>query len=389
MVHLPPASVVRLLVTLALCFIQSVSAQIAGGETPAPSPLPETSSPTFTETCYVCGDANLVVDRSGTVSLGDDTFQCTDIEAFGLARLASPLFCDVLMLAAMETCSCAPRPAVTAAPTPAPAGGTTSSTLAPTITFAPTLAPSFSEPCYVCGDPDLFVDPTRTVTLGEDTFTCADVEEEFNGSQVFSPSECDLLAQLIFQDCRCMSLTQPTEAPVAAAPPKGSDEVQQTASSSSGPNSAIYALAALVLIPIGIGVYCFCWKRQRSKATGSKKDGLPALYTSDDVGVNTTQHKHPQAQPDIRTPRSSSSNEVDTRLHSRKTEQEAQASKRSRRISARDPPSSPSSSAPRSSQRPSAGVYMPSAKDQCRTVIGNAGEPIMVEAVPIPMNDRV
>jgi len=388
MVHLPPSVIRLLVVLLAPCFIQPVPAQIAGGETPAPSPLPETSSPTFTEICYVCGDANLAVNTSGTVSLGDDIFQCTDIQAFGLARLASPLFCDVLMLAAMETCGCAPRPTVTAAPAPAPAGGTTSSTLAPTITSPPTLAPSFSEPCYVCGHPDLFVDPTRTVTLGEDTFTCADVEEEFNGSQVFSPSECALLTQLIFQDCRCMSLTEPTEAPVAPESPKDSDEVQQTASSSSGPNSAIYALAALVLIPIGIGVYCFCWKRESSKSTGSKKDGFPASYSGDDV--NTTQHTHPQAQPDIRTTRSSSSNKVDTRQHSRKTKQEkAQASKRSRRISTRDPPSSPTSPSPRSSQRPSAGAYMPSTKDQCRTVIGNAGEPIMVEAVPIQMDDQV
>ena len=47
--------------------------------------------------------------------------------------------------------------------------------LSPAPTMAPSLAgstsfPTYSEPCYVCSDPELTVDPTLTVTIGEDTY---------------------------------------------------------------------------------------------------------------------------------------------------------------------------------------------------------------------------
>ena len=167
--------------------------------TPAPTTAPvstpseTTASPTFTDVCYVCGgDPSLAVDPSLDVAIGEDVFDCGVVELFGLTRLASPDFCQILELLVPTSCNCSPI----APPTPSPAGGATGGTSAPTFV---------SEPCDVCGDPDLFVDPTRTVMIGEDTFTCAEVEDNFQEPGLFTSDACALLVQLVMVQCGCMN----------------------------------------------------------------------------------------------------------------------------------------------------------------------------------------
>jgi len=365
---------------------------------PAQAPSP---APTFSEPCHVCGDPDLTVDPLLSVMLSNETFLCSDVELAAQANLFSPDECNLLQTLVPNQCNCG---------------------LSQTETAAPSPAPSYTEPCFVCGDPALMVDPTLAVDINDEVYTCADVEDAFQGTQIFSPLECDFLVSRVTESCNCRSsLSEPpvaspapvmpatTSSPARATPslrPPTLSPTDSPVSSNKPPSIIVYVLSALAVVSIGAGAL-FCWKRSTAAKNPSRKSG-PDLETSIDPSP-TDRHgpSKPHAGPsNLHTVQSRGGSSTfatasapsggggeekreddDTRSRSTRASIDPTgiASRHVRR------PSLPSPHrGPESSSRPSApfddGSYMPSAKDQCRSVAVNQREPVMVEAIPIDMD---
>jgi len=85
-------------------------------------------------------------------------------------------------------------------PTAAPA---TTGTGGPTTSPAPTTSsPTYSEECFLCGDPNLFVDPNLSFVLEGEEILCSDAELAAQNFLV-SPEECVVGTELVLANCNC------------------------------------------------------------------------------------------------------------------------------------------------------------------------------------------
>jgi len=184
------------------------------GITPVTSPKAareiETAFPTYTDVCYVCNnDPDLTVTSGLLVTVADVEFSCEIVEQIGLDRLAGGTFCQLLTTLVLRDCNCVPRGGLaTAAPSQSPT--------------VETPFPTASEPCYVCGDSSLSVQPTLTTMLGEDEFSCGDLEL-FGQLRLFGDDTCPLVTLLVTSDCGCTPNGR-TEAPAPVQAPSAMPE---------------------------------------------------------------------------------------------------------------------------------------------------------------------
>jgi len=273
--------------------------------TPVASPSEiETAFPTYTDICYVCNDEDLTVTPGLTTTIDDVEYSCELVEQFGLDRLAGGTFCQLLTLLVPKDCSCIPK-----------GGGGLG-------TVAPSSAPTYSEPCYVCGDPESRVDADLMVTIGEEDLLCGQVQLIFDDSQIFSPLECSLLSDLVADSCNCQGpetsipVTTPTtdsavSAPMAPAvtspttsstpppsPPTPRDlptaaapigSVVEKSSDSDGGGGALYGLAALALIPIIAGLIVYFRRTKPDKPNNLKSSANDGFSVSEEQ--NDTLHE--------------------------------------------------------------------------------------------------
>lgn len=378
-------------------FFTAVSAQV-------PSP-----APTFSEPCHVCGDPDLIVDPHRTVMLSNETFLCTDVEEIAQANQFSPDQCTLLQGVVPHQCNCGPPVSQTENPSEAQ-------------NDFPTQAPSYTEPCFVCGDPELMIDPWRAVEIFDEVYTCAEVEEAFQGTQIFSPLECDFVVSRVKESCNCRSplsepsapsptpampvaTTTPTPALPSLQPPTSSptdSPVEDVAESSvlSSESSVLSSGTLIFLYVLAVAVFLstvlLCWKR--SIVARSSRKGGPAGIPDLEAGIDTSpavqngggSYATTAASTTVSTAasrgRSEKNNEEDdSRLHSTRasTNSAAVASRQSR-----DPSPSSLRRGSRSSARSASGEgsYNPNVKDQCRSVRFSQREPVLVEAIPIDEN---
>jgi len=346
------------------------------------------------------------VDPSLDVAIGEEVFDCGTVELFGLGRLANPDFCQILELLVPTSCNCSRSP--NAPPTPSPAGGATGGTSAPTFV---------SEPCDVCGDPDLFVDPTRNVMIGEDTLPCGVVEDSFQEPGLFTPDACAIVVQLVAAQCGCMnpddSAAAPTLAPVANVPTVPTEPMPEDVNrSSSGDSSSFNAayLASLAVIPIvGIGLFVYFKQRKSKRAAGDAKQPVavsevnagssppvneeePDVFYPPPTAPAATRARRINEPPSTASASASASEED----YHRSTAEASASSGRSRGPGASYYSGKSDSGAAadlRASGRSDTGGYLPDTKDQCRSVaLGNRGEnappdTVIVEAVAVPDED--
>ena len=82
---------------------------------------------------------------------------------------------------------------------------------------SPTQSPTFTEPCYVCGEPTLFVDPSLSIDFGGSILMCGLVES-YAQSGLVSPEVCASLQPLVLASCTCAPVPPPglPQPPVAA-----------------------------------------------------------------------------------------------------------------------------------------------------------------------------
>jgi len=123
----------------------STSATGTGG--PTTSPAPTTSSPTYSEECFLCGDPNLFVDPTLSFFLEGEEILCSDAELAAQNFLVSPEECVVGTELVLANCNCQPAvdrsnttmPVVTETTPPAPTAMPSNATRE---TLAPTAMPS-------------------------------------------------------------------------------------------------------------------------------------------------------------------------------------------------------------------------------------------------------
>jgi len=406
---------------------------------PSPSPAVETAFPTASEPCYVCGDSSLSVQPGLTTTFGGEEYSCGDLELAGQLRLFGEDTCPLVTLLATSDCNCSPDGVPSPAPSPAPSQS-------PLETPFPTA----SEICYVCGDSSLSVQPGLTTTFGGEEYSCGDLE--LTGQlRFFGEDTCPVVTLLATSDCGCTS-DDPTEAPVSApttpdasaptissptvdAPvavptplpppptPRGFTEAPVESvvdKSSGGGGGALYALAALALLPIGAGLFVYC--KREDTAGGSKKQNPVRNPSASEVeegnGPNApanaqtsapyhrpadpsdtaslrTDDEHPYHAPPVAVASivsqstlsewSGAGSTPSQNDHLHRSVGEASAGSGQ----SHDPPASstskktaPYASPPASLQ--SAGNYLPDVKDQCRSLAAETGEAIVVsDAVPV------
>jgi len=82
---------------------------------------------------------------------------------------------------------------------------------------SPTQSPTFTEPCYVCGEPTLFVDPSLSFDFAGSILTCSLVQS-YAQSGLVSPEVCASLQPLVLVSCTCALTDPPVAAPTA--PPR-------------------------------------------------------------------------------------------------------------------------------------------------------------------------
>lgn len=261
----------------------------------------ETPFPTYAEICYVCNDPDLTVTPGLTTTIDDVEYSCELVEEFGLDRLAGGTFCQLLTLLVPKDCNCVPREG----------GGL------PAMSAAPSSSPTYSEPCYVCGDPESRVDPDRTVTIGDEVRSCENVQILMESTQVASPLECNILSDLVADSCNCQSpetstpvatpttdsttsspvasvVIPPTTPPPPPSPPTPRDILTEAPvgsavakSSEGGGGGALYALAALALVPIAAGLFLYFRSKKPEDAPKIQKptndDGFSEPELNDTV----------------------------------------------------------------------------------------------------------
>jgi len=88
-----------------------------------------------------------------------------------------------------------PGTAEPASPAPSPAPSPDSTTVG-------TSFPTASEPCYVCGDSSLSVQPDLTVMIGDEEYACGDLELA-GELRLFGDDLCPLVTALVTSDCGC------------------------------------------------------------------------------------------------------------------------------------------------------------------------------------------
>lgn len=381
--------------------------------------MEDTPFPTASEPCYVCGDPSLTVQPDLTTMLGDDEFSCGDLELAGLLRLFGSDTCPALQILVTSDCNCGTEQLPAPAPTPAPS-------LSPTVD---TPYPTASEPCYVCGDPSLTVQRDLTTMLGDDEFSCRDLELA-GQLRLFGSDTCPALQILVTSDCGCAPdgptvapLSSPTTPdtpaptysdgdapPTPRGPPATEAPVKIVVEESSGGGAALYALAALALLPIAAGLFVY-FKRKNTADESNKQSPVqnpvaPAVEGSGPSGPSAPAAPAPY-QPSV-----TASLQTDDEYYNRPPPVAVASAVSQSTVSgwsgtasipshasagsgqSHDPPASPGGqTAPYASPPADArdsGDYLPDVKDQCRSVRAErvGAEAIVVSnAVPVASKD--
>lgn len=231
---------------------------------PTISSLPTiTSSPTYQDKCYICGNSTKrVTNHNAIISVHEMKVSCIEAETAGLVGLISESECLVLTkhLTNPNTCQCeivqntsvlsnsssdlpsivpsiAPSinptvsmipsivsfgfPTVSMIPSTVPTIDPTASmkptittTFEPTLSAAPTTtsAPTFNLPCHVCGD-ELYrvTKPNEIIIVAARQLTCGEIEKA-GVSGFISPEDCPIFSSRIMNfgnsTCGCSKQQQ-------------------------------------------------------------------------------------------------------------------------------------------------------------------------------------
>jgi len=200
---------------LALFLCSPSSLQVDAVPTVAPSFAPEptvvsepttTVPPTYSEPCFLCGDPELSVEPTLEIEVQGQLFSCGEVEETAQSGQVSPEECVAAIPVVVAGCNCTISTPPSMLPTAPPT--TASSSPQPTNSLSPT----YTEPCYVCGDPELSVDPTLEIEFAGQLFPCAALEETAQSGQV-SPEECVAAIPVVVEGCNCTMGTNETSMP--------------------------------------------------------------------------------------------------------------------------------------------------------------------------------
>lgn len=165
-----------------------VSAKSPTGSPVTTSQPKQTTFPTYTEKCYVCGGypQAIIGQPDNEVLLNNEVATCRDLENWGRDGLLPPSICEAAQDAAEGACGCR------------------YSVFGPTKSPAPTWtpAPHYAERCDVCGAGHHVSKYQHIVSFDGGVGTCGKLEHE--GKYGFlSPKVCPHAQKVAEQECEC------------------------------------------------------------------------------------------------------------------------------------------------------------------------------------------
>ena len=270
--------------------------------TPASSPLSSpvaapvdgapTPAPTLGVICYVCGDENKEVTDGLMFSYEGEMFPCEKLEQLALGQTFSEIACLGARAFALD-CGCVNVTSPTNPPVAPPVDST--------------LSPSYSSPCFVCGDADLSVDPSKTVEIGNEVRPCVDVQVEYETSQQVSPFECRILFEEVTKSCNCGA----NPAPTILVPPVSSPTANSSIAPENGESKAsdkdfkpVYLSALVAIVPLVFFIVYFVKREKKDEAVGAKPVLMRAVASENEINERSPGSPspgcHPAGKPDSR-----------------------------------------------------------------------------------------
>ena len=248
-------------------------------EAPSPAGLgAPTPAPTLGVICNICGDDTMEVTSGLSTTLADgQVFPCTDVETAGLLQYYSETACAYAQLLAASDCGCVPVQGSNPAPSPIasiPSSGLNAPTPAPTLGvvclvcgdetmqvtagLTTTLLDGSEYSCTdveAAGKLQLFGETSCEYAKLEATSDCGCVPTDSVGSPSPSPSSAVAPTQgselMSPSPSPVVAPTQPTS-PVASPDGNGSEMQARDVNADGGP---VYLVALLVIPVIAVIVY--------------------------------------------------------------------------------------------------------------------------------------
>jgi hypothetical protein len=122
-----------------------------------------TPLPTYSEPCFVCGDATRSTTVDAMVQVDDVAVSCSDLMQDGLTGYIPPDLCPTAIQIAKQHCGCSPT-----------------TTLSPSASMTPTTTPfpTFSEKCFVCGMGKEVSHLDEVIEMSGIIGTCSSLQQE-------------------------------------------------------------------------------------------------------------------------------------------------------------------------------------------------------------------
>lgn len=220
-----------------------------------------TTTPTYSEKCYVCGGADDMFvscpNTTYTDFFGKDV-PCGALEILGKSGQLPPEVCSVVQSSVNSTCTCTgtppnipdiDNPDCPSIPTQSPTITVTATTMIPTpfvsspllpttpsISLKPSNDNNSTSVCYVCDDENLYIQyPNNNVTIPSMNYTanCQTLDEIGRDGQLQSDI-CIAIISFVKVQCGCSTTRAPTISPtIIDDPPIQSPTTRPVSSSSS------------------------------------------------------------------------------------------------------------------------------------------------------------
>jgi hypothetical protein len=146
-----------------------------------------TPLPTFSEPCFICGDASRSTTVDDTVQVDDIVVSCSDLMQDGLTGYIPPDICPTAQKVAIQHCGCSPT-----------------ATIPPSASMTPTITPypTFSDKCFVCGAGKEVSHHEEVIEMGGIIGTCSSLQQEGLAGFI-STAVCEKAQEVALAFCGC------------------------------------------------------------------------------------------------------------------------------------------------------------------------------------------